>query len=379
VSANINRSYRKVCLEHVGDLAFGLQTPIFCLYFVPKILIILWHNSGFQVSSKQKIVSFRLKAQFPNILLFFFCLLFFFSCKKETIEVIWEELASGTSDNLSAVHFTDENSGHIIGGKTWYNGIYLQTKDGGATWAVDNFADKQLFGLYFNANNIGYTVGIDGYLFSSSDDSHEQWIRQSIPRPDILRDVCFNNRNEGVLVGGVAFAQGVIMVVDTNYATLHVDTFLNQLNAVCYSDDNTIHVAGYGIIFRSVDGGTTWIENEVSGDFFQSISFPSPTTGYIVGYNGTILKTTDKGITWKNLRRGDAIGIPDKPFTAVHFADELYGYIVGEKGLCWRTIDGGEHWQIVKGLPGFDFSDVYMINDKVYIVGESGGILRFRD
>jgi photosystem II stability/assembly factor-like uncharacterized protein len=314
---------------------------------------------------------------FKFFILLFLAMLFFFSCKKEKIEVIWEELDSGTNDNLSAVYFTDENSGHIIGGNTWYNGIYLQTKDAGATWAADNFADKQLFGLNFNANNIGYTVGIDGYLFTSSDESHEQWNKKNVPRTDILRGVSFNTRNEGVLVGGVAFAKGVIIVVDSNYSAIHIDTFSNQLNAVCYSDDNTIQVAGYGIIFRSIDGGATWIENEVSGDFFQAISFPTPSTGYIVGYGGTILKTTDKGITWKNIRRGDAISVSDKPFTSVYFEDELHGYIVGEKGLCWRTIDGGNNWQIVKGLPGFDFNDVYMINEKVYIIGESGRILRF--
>ena len=320
----------------------------------------------------------------PNIKNILLCFLLcfiggtsFFNCKKEKIDVVWEELNSGTSENLSAVHFTDENTGHVIGGNIWFSGIYLQTRDAGMTWTADNFADKQLFGLHFNNKNIGHTVGIDGYLFGSADESHEQWNFYRLPRWDILRDVAFNDKNEGVLVGGVAFAEGAITVVDSNYQVVHIDTFVNQLNAVSFSDDNTIHIAGYGIILRSVDGGTTWIENEVSGDFFQSISFPSPTIGYMVGYNGTILKTTDNGVTWKHLRRGDAITVSDQPFLAVHFADVDNGYIVGEKGLCWQTTDGGDNWKVVSGLPNFDFHDVHMRGGSVFIVGNNGRIVKF--
>ncbi|MFT5385706.1 MAG: hypothetical protein ACI81W_003115, partial [Saprospiraceae bacterium] len=75
-------------LEHVEDLAYGLpfgytldilyqaSARLFRSYFIPKILIMLWHKSGFGASSKQKIVSFRLEAQFPSMLLFFTCLTF---------------------------------------------------------------------------------------------------------------------------------------------------------------------------------------------------------------------------------------------------------------------------------------------------------------
>ncbi|MFT5165484.1 MAG: hypothetical protein ACI8P3_000711, partial [Saprospiraceae bacterium] len=51
----MNIIHRYSDLERVGNLAFGLQTPLFRLYFIPKILIMLWHKSGFWVSSKQKI------------------------------------------------------------------------------------------------------------------------------------------------------------------------------------------------------------------------------------------------------------------------------------------------------------------------------------
>jgi len=218
-----------------------------------------------------------------SFLVLFLSLSIFFGCKKETIELSWEELNSNTNITLTAVHFTDENNGHTVGGSTWTTGSHLQTDDGGNSWSENNIADKQLFGLHFNENGIANTVGIDGYLFNNKNPLIEDWNFHRMPRWDILRDVCFNSRNEGVLVGGVAFAEGVIMVLDTNFIVPYISTFSNQLNAVCYSDDNTIHVGGYGILLRSIDGGMSWNESSISGDFYQAISFPTSTTGYVVG------------------------------------------------------------------------------------------------
>lgn len=312
-----------------------------------------------------------------NTFLFFsFLITLLFSCKKETIEVEWEELNSNTSTNLTAVHFTDENIGHAVGGNTWYFGSYLQTIDGGNTWNVSDISNKQLFGLDFNENGFGFTVGIDGYLFSNSNPLINDWVFHRMPRYDFLHDVSFNSRNEGVLVGGVAFANGAIMVVDSNFSVSHIDTFPNQLNAVSYSDDNTIHIGGYGIVLRSTDGGESWEESSISGDFYQAIDFPTPTTGFMVGYNGTILKTTDNGVSWKYLRDGDELSVSDEPFLNVHFIDEQEGYIVGEKGLCWKTSDGGDHWEIFGGLPKFDYHDIAVVGNTGYIVGTDGRILK---
>lgn len=304
---------------------------------------------------------------------------FFFACEKkeETIEVEWQQLSAETSTSLQAVHFTDALTGHVVGGDTWFSGSYLQTKDGGNTWTVDEISGKQLFGLHFNENGLGNTVGIDGFLFNTrSSDNFDFWNFHRMPRWDILRDVCFNSRNEGVLVGGVAFDEGAIMVVDTNYLVPYIDTFPNQLNAVCYSDDQTIHVAGYGLILRSTDGGQSWIEHPLFGDFFQAIEFPTPNVGYMIGYNGTILKTTDNGENWDFLRKGDNINVSDQPFLGMHFMDEQNGYIVGEDGLCWRTSDGGDQWQSIKGLPRVDFYDVFVLEEEAYLVGDEGTIVR---
>ena len=100
------------------------------------------------------------------------------------------------------------------------------------------------------------------------------WTFYRTPRFDILRDVAFNVENNGILVGGVAFSQGLIIRSDTNFNFQLIDTFAHQLNAVCFSEQAVAHVVGYGIVLRSDDAGLSWQENETAGDHFQAIHFP---------------------------------------------------------------------------------------------------------
>ncbi len=298
----------------------------------------------------------------------------FLSCKKEKISLSWDNLNSGTSHNLTAVHFTHADTGYAVGGDTWYLGIMLHTYDGGNNWQVDSIANKQFFGIDFLPDGTGHIVGIDGYLFEQKPDN---WQFHRLPRWNILRGVDFYEAQRGVVVGGEAFSIGVIMTLGDNYATVATDTLDNQLESVTYSDEKTIHAVGYGLILRSTDGGLTWAPSETTGDYFREVQFVNSRTGYIIGYNGTLLKTTDAGESWDRLRGGDQITVSDKPFLAMHFVDADRGYICGEGGLLWQTTNGGEDWAIVKDLPNVDFYDVFVIEDTGYLVGENGQIVRF--
>jgi photosystem II stability/assembly factor-like uncharacterized protein len=64
--------------------------------------------------------------------------------------------------------------------------------------------------------------------------------------------------------------------------------------------------------------------------------------GFAVGDAGTLLKTTDAGMTWSPLTSGTTNALHD-----VHFFDATQGVAVGEGGLIRRTTDGGGNWQTV--------------------------------
>lgn len=312
-----------------------------------------------------------------RIIFLFLLLTISWSCTKEEITLTWVQQDSHTTSELNSVFFLDEDRGYALGGNSWFRAVAAETTDGGATWSTDSIGNKQIFGLDFNQIETGRAVGHDGLLYVK--EKHEEnWRSLRLARWDSHRDVAFYGE-EGLIVSGAAYQNGIIQRVLPNYATEIVDTFENELNGVCYSDEQTAHVVGYGMILRSTDGGDTWEKSPEEGDFFRDVYFPSAKVGYIVGFSGSILKTTDAGANWEWLRKGDALLVKNKAFRAVHFADELRGYIVGDKGTFWRTQDGGANWQVDQGFPEVDFFGVFATASGGFVVGAEGHILKFSD
>lgn len=312
-----------------------------------------------------------------NSALLLLLLIFSGSCTKEKITLTWVQQDSQTSSELNSVFFLDENRGFATGGDSWFRGVAASTTDGGTTWSTDSIGGKQIFGLHFNEIETGRAVGHDGLMYVK-EKKEENWRTLRLARWDSHRDVAFYG-DEGLIVSGAAYQNGVLQKVYANYSTEVIDTFENELNSVCYSDRQTAHIVGYGMILRSTDGGETWERSPQEGDFFRDVYFPTADVGYIVGFSGSILKSTDGGASWEWLRRGDALLVKNKAFRAVHFADELRGYIVGEQGLFWRTHDGGESWQVDKGFPEVDFFDVFATESGGFVVGAAGQIIKFAD
>jgi photosystem II stability/assembly factor-like uncharacterized protein len=113
----------------------------------------------------------------------------------------------------------------------------------------------------------------------------------------------------------------------------------NHLFAVCQMDDMTATAVGdNGTILRTTDGGVTWaVQRSGITTALSGVSFVNAFTGTVVGTDGVILRTTDGGLTWEAQISGT-----DKFLSDVHFTDELTGTAVG--GAILRTTDGGNTW-----------------------------------
>ena len=105
----------------------------------------------------------------------------------------------------------------------------------------------------------------------------------------------------------------------------------------------TLHLA-LALIFYSVltavgqwSAATSGTTNNLNGGYLLDSG-----VGFVVGDAGTILKTTDAGMTWSPLTSGTTNALYD-----VYFFDATQGVAVGEQGLILRTTDGGVGWQPV--------------------------------
>jgi photosystem II stability/assembly factor-like uncharacterized protein len=106
----------------------------------------------------------------------------------------------------------------------------------------------------------------------------------------------------------------------------------------------------------------------------SSISFPSLLTGYVVGYNGAILKTTDAGNSWKALNGGTTSRL-----NSVYFTNESNGYAIAGGGDVLKTLNGGNTWEI-KSSGESGLNSIFFTNATTgYAVGAFCAILKTID
>ena len=84
----------------------------------------------------------------------------------------------------------------------------------------------------------------------------------------------------------------------------------------------------------------------------DALAFPNASDGWMVGYDGTILATTDGGATWKTQRSGADERLSNDWLNAVAFPNASDGWVVGATrdknnnitSTIRATTDGGSTW-----------------------------------
>src|ERR1035437_2800366 len=114
----------------------------------------------------------------------------------------------------------------------------------------------------------------------------------------------------------------------------------NPLRSVHFLNANEGFMVGNnGTIIRTIDGGTTW-STIPSGTRkrLTSICFIDENTGFISGYGGTILKSVDGGLSWVTLSTGTT-----RDLYSISFPSANTGFASGY-GLILKTSNSGETW-----------------------------------
>jgi photosystem II stability/assembly factor-like uncharacterized protein len=181
----------------------------------------------------------------------------------------------------------------------------------------------------------------------------------------------------GSVCGGTALAQDGWYVV-SHSLTNHV------LRDVRFADANTgMAVGEAGTILRTTDGGVTWEVSRLpiaTTGVLNGVFFNDANTGTVVGqdtpgrwYESIIFRTTDGGVTW-----GQQMSGPDVEIFDVSFADINTGIVVGWGGTIFRTTDGGVAWHDTTVDGGWN--GVFLIDASTgIVVGFDGKIIRTTD
>lgn len=110
-----------------------------------------------------------------------------------------------------------------------------------------------------------------------------------------------------------------------------------------------------------------WIKQESNTNaFLTSACFVNPDIGFVVGYNGTILKTFNGGNDWQIKPSGTT-----NHLISVHFVDSLNGFAISGQELI-RTTNGGESWYVQDTVKNGYFHDMQFISrDTGFVAGNT--------
>lgn len=316
--------------------------------------------------------------RFKKILTFIFLLSIFFSCKKEKISLQWEKIYDSNHPLHSIYFVNDSDTGFVVGGERYDLGVILKTTDGGKNWSGRSIGSKAFYDVFFLNSQIGFVVGYDGFIFKTNDGGGNwQEIHSDSDWGKIFRKIIFINDSIGFITGGSGYDKGYILKTIDGGNNWVQKIFDRELRDIFMFDEKSGYVSGYGIIYKTIDGGESWNATGTKGDFFMSMDFSNLQTGFIVGYEGTILKTNDGGNKWDKLKNGNNI-FTNNQFLVLDFWNQNVGYVVGAKGVILKTSDSGSKWKEVKTNFSDNINSISLVNaNSGFVVTEGGNIYRF--
>lgn len=188
--------------------------------------------------------------------------------------------------------------------------------------------DKNLRAIYFVDSMTGWAAGDAGAVYRTTDGG-KSW------KP---------------LLSGAAANINFIYFIDWNYGWM-----LGESGGKMADETE-----GENILLLTTNGGRTWTRKSLPN--VTNLYFTDAKTGWAVGKNATLLKTTDGGLEWNKVESLEKlIGLPidsssyNFGFRDIHFTDAENGWLIGNFygrarsniGGIFMTSDGGATWKRV--------------------------------
>lgn len=169
----------------------------------------------------------------------------------------------------------------------------------------------------------------------------------------------------------------ILNVATNNEWMVQTSPVSSELNCVFFPDSNIGYISGFsGKILKTTDGGVNWI-TQTSGTMknLASIYFVNSNIGYCVGSMGEIRKTSNGGTLWSQQTSNTITFL-----RAVYFLNADTGFAVGMAGKIIKTVNGGLNWNNITSNTIDDLNSIFFVNTTLgYISGKYGKVLKTTD
>lgn len=265
--------------------------------------------------------------------------------------------------------------------------------DAGGSHAIVQFTPHdRLFSVAFNGD-FGEAVG-DGGLALQSTDGGKTWQHEVNPPSQLAMFSVAISGSRSIVVG----QEGLILVRDGRKSWRKIEPVTDQrlLRVSLNKSGLAVAVGAFGTLLKSTDNGQTWAElkpdwaalykTDSTSDFVAARDEPTLYVAKVFddgsiligGEYGQLNRSTDGGATWTrvfNAPVGKSSLTPPSLF-GMHFRDDGTGYAAGQDGLIIMTSDGGKTWTQLDTHSEASLFDVESTPDgHVFAVGMRTGLV----
>jgi photosystem II stability/assembly factor-like uncharacterized protein len=296
----------------------------------------------------------------------------------------WVKQPLGLPVNISfnSIYFTNDSSGYITSKsfETISNSsLILRTTNKWLNWVIDTFGVGVTSSIYFSSKDTGYLAG---NCIRKTTNAGMDWQSESFNNID-LNSVTHNMYNDTIVAAGDSGKIVYGLPTSNIFSVFNPGTTAN-LNCITY--DSYYHkyfvVGDNGSIFINYDLNpiTNW--TSVNSGVTCNLNCVSTIdqTNYsnvIVGDSGTILKTTNSGVSWVIINSGVVNNLYS---IAGNHGPSERSYIVGDSGMILRlynnTVSHIQTGLTNKKLNYICYNGTYFTELGYYVVGEKGIIIK---
>jgi photosystem II stability/assembly factor-like uncharacterized protein len=298
----------------------------------------------------------------------------------------WVPIDSTLNQRWTSVFFTNESTGYVAGylSAPQYYAKIEKTTNGGISWypltipppiTADGYL---LVNIFFIDANTGFVPGgrVGYYVYGmilKTTNGGNNWDTLSLPPNNEYTSVYFVNSSTG-------YATGYAIIVKTtnggtSWTTQNPNNFGNYMTKVVFTDASTGYAAGLsGTILKTTDGGNNWLaENSGTSVDFNGLDFADANTGVAVGgfsdnSANVIVRTTNAGNNWVTIDYSTSTCM----LWRVRFMSPTVGYIAGYCGQIIKTTDGGASWCVQSSPVNNNFTECFFTSNSTgYIAGRA--------
>ncbi len=245
-----------------------------------------------------------------------------------------------------------------------YAGWFKKTSNGGATWSAIQqvSASSALYDVWFTSSTTGYAVGENGTICKTINGGSSWTTLTSTTTLDLFT-IQFVNATTGYVGGD----DGIILKTinsGTSWTNQFQSIYYEFLDIEFTDPLNGCATGTYGLM-RTTNGGTNWNPVTVYGTYqFIDLDFPSADTGYMTAPGGNVFRTIDGGASWIGLNRVGTGGFA----RAVDFISNDTGFVCEDFSGLYKTTNAGS------GCPTLTVQNTASMPDTIHACAGTYGV-----